>query len=230
LQDLSAIVAATAERTRLPRAGFNVGADEDDDQTLLVWYPAASPADAYVRPAVKIESGAKSALDPNTVRIIRPYVNDDAPNFDLAVANVTTVGPERTFWDKVVILHGLRRWYERRGELRGGGQRISRHYYDIHRLMLSEAGRRALADRALGADCVAHARMFFNRPDYDLASARPPTFAVTPLGDMADALRRDYGAMAAMIFGPAPQFDHVLDSVAMLETLLNTPGGEHVEV
>ena len=56
----------------------------------------------------------------------------------------------------------------------------------------------------LGADCVAHARMFFNRPDYDLASARPPSFAVTPLGDMADALRRDYEAMAAMIFGPVP--------------------------
>ena len=66
-QDLSAIVAATAERTGLSRAGFRVSADEDDDQTLLVWYPAASPADAYVRPAVKIESGAKSALDPSTV-------------------------------------------------------------------------------------------------------------------------------------------------------------------
>ena len=146
------------------------------------------------------------------------------------MANVITVDPERTFWDKVVILHGLCRWYEHRGELRGGGQRISRHYYDIHRLMLSDVGRRALADRALGADCVAHARMFFNRPDYDLVSARPPSFAVTPLGDMADALRRDYGAMAAMIFGPPPQFGQVLDSVATLERLLNTPGAENADV
>ena len=29
--------------------------DEDDDHTLLVRYPAASPADAYVRPAINIE-------------------------------------------------------------------------------------------------------------------------------------------------------------------------------
>lgn len=37
---------------------------------------------------------------------------------------VTTVGAERTFWDKVVIPHGLHRWFERRGELCDGGQRL----------------------------------------------------------------------------------------------------------
>jgi Nucleotidyl transferase AbiEii toxin, Type IV TA system len=223
LKDLTAIAAATAALTGLPRDRLQVRLDEDDKQTLLVWYPAASPVDPYVRPAIKIESGAKSALDPNTLRIIRPYVGDDAPGLDLAVANVTTVVPKRTFWDKVVILHGLRRWYEKRGELRGDGQRISRHYYDIHRLMESDVGRRALLDRELGADCVAHARMFFNRPDYDLASAQPPSFAVLPHDGMVDALRRDYRAMTAMIFGPAPEFDLVLNSIARLETLLNAP-------
>ena len=28
----------------------------------------------------------------------------------------------------------------------------------------------------LGTECVEHARMFFNRPDFYLASARPPTY------------------------------------------------------
>ncbi|UVK49732.1 nucleotidyl transferase AbiEii/AbiGii toxin family protein (plasmid) [Mesorhizobium sp. AR02] len=222
---LTALVAAAAERTGLPLEDFQVRADDDDKQTLLLWYPTATPVETYVRPAVKIESGAKSALDPNTQQIIRPYVDEDAPGLDLSVANVTTVDPERTFWDKVVILHGLRRWFERRGELRGGGQRISRHYYDIHRLMGSETGRRAFANRDLGAACVAHARMFFNRKDYDLASAEPPTFALLPNDEMVDALRRDYVAMAAMIFGPVPNFNLVLESVRQLETLLNAPKG-----
>jgi hypothetical protein len=96
---------------------------------------------------MKIESGAKSTLDPNTERAIRPYVNDDSPDRDMSVANVTTVDPERLFWDRVVILHGLQRWYERPRELRGGGQRISRHNYDIYRLTDSDAGRRAIADK-----------------------------------------------------------------------------------
>jgi hypothetical protein len=47
-------------------------------------------------------------------------------------------------------------------------------------------------------------RMFFNRTDYDLASAQPPTFALAYHDGMIDALRRDYAAMAAMIVGPAP--------------------------
>jgi hypothetical protein len=222
--ELNAIVLAAAQRNDLDSSRFQVRPDSDDAQTLLLWYPAAMPADDYVRPAVKIESGAKSALDPNNPQIVRPYVDDDAPGLDLSVPNVTTVDPQRTFWDKVIILHGLRRWYERRGELRGGNQRVSRHYYDIHRLMESEEGVRAIADRALGIDCVAHARMFFDRPDYDLASAVPPSFALAPHDAMIDALRRDYGAMAAMIFGPPPNFDLVLESVSRLETMLNAVG------
>ena len=220
-EQLNAIIAETAKRTSLPHEGFGVRADDDDDQTLLLWYPPATTVGAYVRPAIKIESGAKSALDPNAPRILRPYVDQDVPGLDLSVPNVTTVDPRRTFWDKVVILHGLRRWYERREELRGGGQRISRHYYDLHRLMAGPVGLEASADTELGADCVAHARMFFDRPDFDLASAQPPTFALMPHDAMVDALRRDYVAMAAMIFGDVPAFDAVLATVGRLEAIIN---------
>ncbi len=102
-------------------------------QTLLVWYPRVDGSDTgYVQAAVKIESGAKSALDPNSPRVIRPYISDDVVGVDLAVPDVRTIDAERTFWDKVVILHGLRNWYDMRGELKQDGQRISRHYYDLH--------------------------------------------------------------------------------------------------
>lgn len=150
-----------------------------DGQTLLLWYPEVEPRDgAYVRPAIRLESGAKSALDPNRPITITPYVAGEAAGIDLTVADVTTIEATRTFWDKVVIAHGLRRWYERRGELRQEGQRVSRHYYDLHCLLGSETGKAALGDLDLGADCVRHARMFFDRPDYDLASAVPGSFAI----------------------------------------------------
>lgn len=141
--------------------------------------------------------------------------------FDLAIGGVTTIEATRTFWDKVVITHGLRRWYERRGVLRQEGQRVSRHYYDLHLLLGSEVGKAALADRDLGADCVRHARMFFDRPDYDLASAIPGSFAITPAGGMVDALRRDYVNTTAMIFGVAPSFEEILASAAQIEQIIN---------
>jgi hypothetical protein len=38
----------------------------------------------------------------------------------MIVPNVTIVDAERTLWDKVVILHGLRRWSDTRGTLERG--------------------------------------------------------------------------------------------------------------
>lgn len=66
---LIALVAAAAERTGLPQKDFQVRTDDDDRQTLLLWYPTATPVEAL-------------------------------PGIDLSVANVTTVDPERTFWDR----------------------------------------------------------------------------------------------------------------------------------
>lgn len=200
----------------------DVDAADPDGQTLLVWYPEVEPRDdAYVRPAVRIESGAKSALDPHEEVTIKPYAADEAGGLDLSVPDVTTIEPGRTFWDKIVIAHGLRSWYERRGVLRQEGQRVSRHYYDLHRLMGSEVGRAALDNQGLGQDCVRHARMFFDRPDYDLSSAQAGTFAVAPADGMIDALRRDYASTTAMIFGDPPTFETVFASIRQIERTVN---------
>jgi len=224
LEQLSALLRQTLQTANLKADRARVEADPDDPdrQSLLLWYPTATTEDnAYIRRAIKIESGAKSALDPHAPVVVKPYIADDLPNFALTVGNVTTVAPSRTFWDKVVILHGLRRWWDRRGELKGGGQRVSRHYYDVYRLLASEIGQNATGDMAMAEDCVRHARMFFNRPDLDLASATPGSFALTPHDGMLADLRRDYEAMSGMVFGPIPSVDEVVAAIAELEQRLN---------
>lgn len=216
--------ALSAAITQDTQGGGRIEFDDDDrdGQTLLVWYPEVQPrSGSYIRPAVRIESGAKSALDPNLQSTILPYVSEEISDFDFSVPNVTTIEPGRTFWDKVVIAHGLRRWYERRGELRHAGQRISRHYYDLHCIMRTPVGQTALGNLQLGEDSVAHARMFFDRQDFDLASARPGSFAIAPVDDMIDALRRDYSNTTAMIFGAPPLFEDILGSIRELEAILN---------
>jgi hypothetical protein len=195
---------------------------DPDGQSLLFWYPAVTAGhDDYIRPTVKIESGARSALDPHQNLTIVPYIADEVPRLELRAENITTIVAERTFWDKVVILHGVRNWFENRGVLRGQGQRVSRHYYDVHSIFHSKFGARAVADRALGVDCVAHARMFFNSPDLNLDHAAHGTFSLAPTDAMVDDLRRDYARMAGMIIGEPPEFDDVMASVAALENELN---------
>ena len=195
--------------------------DDADGQTLLLWYPAAAaPADDYIRSAVKIEAGAKSALDPHTVASVVPYIAGDL-DLDLRVSNVVTIEAERTFWDKIIILHGLRQWFDRRGVLRHGGQRVSRHYYDLHQLLKNERSPAWLENRALAADCATHARLFFGSNDLGLETAARGTFTLMPSRSMRDALRADYVAMTGMIFGDVPLLEAVLASVDEVERRVN---------
>lgn len=226
LAHLSATLAEVVATADGETAAARVELDADDEsrQSLLLWYSSVTEAsDGYIRKAVKIELGAKSALDPHAKHTITPYLAADLPDLDLTVPDVTIVDAERTFWDKVVILHGLRRWFDARRVLRAGGQRVSRHYYDVYRLMNAETGNSALANPELGRNCVAHARMFFNSRDLDLAHAQPGSFSLNPTDAMIADLRRDYDAMTDMIFGQVPTFDAVLANVDDLECTLNGP-------
>jgi hypothetical protein len=176
----------------------------------------------YIRSAVKIEAGAKSALDPHVAATVMPYVTQDLHDLDLTAMNVITVKPERTFWDKVMILHGLRQWHDRRGELRHGGQRVSRHYYDVHQLMQVPLARVWQTDHTLAIDCARHAKLFFGSADLGLDIAMPGMFTLTPSTGMRDVLERDYEAMAGMVFGDVPPLDAVLDSAEHFEQIVNS--------
>lgn len=199
--------------------------DDLDQQTLLIHYPSVIEGGAdYVKPAVKIEAGAKSALDPHQYTTIIPYVADDLVTPNLMAYKIVTIGAERTFWDKVVILHGLRRWYDNRGKLRQQGHRVSRHYYDIYKLLQSDIGKLAEMDYTLAIECARHAQMFFNSTDLDLKSASPGSFSIMPTPEMANALKRDYQAMAGMIFGDVPDFATVIDAIQQLENKINQEG------
>jgi Nucleotidyl transferase AbiEii toxin, Type IV TA system len=103
--------------------------------------------------------------------------------------------------------------------LRGGGQRVSRHYYDVDRILRTEAGQRAATDRAMAEDCGRHERMSFKRAGQD--TAKPGSFALVPPPAMLELLRADYQAMAVMIFGGVPAFDTVIASIVTLEATVN---------
>lgn len=92
----------------------------------------------------------------------------------------------------------------------------------MFQLLASDVGLTALADRELGADSVSHARMFFNRPDYDLVTAKSPTFSISLQGEMLNGLRRDHQAMSSMIFGTPPSFEAIVEKIAQLEITLNS--------
>lgn len=59
--------------------------------------------------------------------------------------------------------------------------------------------------------------MFFNRPDFDLASVAPGSFALALHDEMNEQLRIDYKAMTGMIFGDPPALEGVIESTDTLD-------------
>jgi hypothetical protein len=201
--------------------------DESDSslQTLLVRYHSVNKSlNDYIVPAVKIELGAKSALDPHQPVTIKPYIANVTPEMNLEVNNIITIDADRTFWDKVIILHGIRRWYDLKGELRQDGHRFSRHYYDVYQLIHSNIMPSAISNLNLAIHCSRHAQIFFNSTALDLKSAYPGTYSLVPSKKMIEVLKRDYEAMKGMIFGDIPDFNLVLESISILEEKLNKRG------
>ena len=111
-----------------------VRADEDDvdASTLLLEYPALYPGgvSAYVAPRVKIEAGARSALDPTVIRDIAPLVAYELPEWLFDVRGLRVITAERTYWEKLLILHGLHCGHRDEGRVPKDRNGLSRHYYD----------------------------------------------------------------------------------------------------
>jgi Nucleotidyl transferase AbiEii toxin, Type IV TA system len=74
LERLKMIAAEAVTRTGIAADNLVIEPNPDDSQSLLIRYPTVTPADDYIDKIVKIESGAKSALDPNSTRSIVPGV------------------------------------------------------------------------------------------------------------------------------------------------------------
>ncbi|MFN7097247.1 MAG: nucleotidyl transferase AbiEii/AbiGii toxin family protein [Gammaproteobacteria bacterium] len=197
---------------------IDIAQDDPDQQTLLIHYPSViNNQQFYVQPSVKIEGGAKSALDPHQPTSIKPYIADDTEFDSFVISNITTIDAERTFWDKIIILHGLRSYFDNNGELQRQGNRVSRHYYDIFKLLQANIGQKAKTNYKLAINCARHAEIFFYRPDHDLHLARPGSFKLAPTTEMISVLKQDYQAMSNMIFGDVPSFSEVTQVIQELE-------------
>lgn len=191
--------------------------DAADPQTVKIAYPN-SFSDALILQEIRLEIGALAAWTPVKNATITPYAAEQYERlFEEPVTEVLTVLPERTFWEKVTILH--REAF--RPEDRPFPARYSRHYYDLYKMMQTPVKDNALTDNDLLERVVKFKDKFYRCPwaRYDLAKRGtmkllPPTFNI-------GKLRSDYEHMQNMIFGNKPGFDEIMNAMADLEKTIN---------
>ena len=188
-----------------------------EDDAVIIGYGNAY-ADASILHAIRLEIGALAAWTPTQNVTIRPYIAETYPNqFDDAFAEVRTTTPERTFWEKITILH--REAF--RPESSPLPPRMSRHYYDVYRMAKLGVLDRALQDPDLLDQVVTFKAKFYPQKwaHYELATLG--TLCLAPPAYNLKSLQRDYAAMAGMIYGERPEFEGLIDEVTRIETLVN---------
>lgn len=231
LDGLADAASASVRGTLLPALEGHVGAslphpsgcrveldpDAGDQQCILLYYATVVDASAYLNPVVRIELGARSDTEPHEEPAVTPYAAEVLPGeFTDAAFTVRAVAPERTFLEKMALLH------EEGFAERGPRPRLARHYYDVFRLIESGVAARALADPALFDRVVEHRRTFFRKGGEAQTTLARGTLRLAPPPERRSAWKKDYDAMReAMFFGDPPSFDAIMQAVEAFEQRFN---------
>lgn len=197
--------------------------DDPDGQALLFTYPRLSIAaePSYVRPVIKLEFGARSDPWPIEYRQVKAFVAGEFPAlFDSPDCTVRALLPERTFWEKVMLLH--EETFRPHDKIRQ--PRLARHDYDVWRLIESGVAARAAADSTLFAQVAAHRQLFFRYGWMNYDTLKRGTIQMVPKSEQIDEWRRDYAAMQGEMFlGPPPTFDEILATITVFQSDFNKP-------
>ena len=201
----------------LPDAG------DADRQTLLVEYPTLYPSREvdYVAPRVRIEAGARSAVVPNLTRTVRPFVADELPDWSFDVGSIRVIAPERTYWEKLLILHGLHCGYRDEQRLPHDRDRISRHYYDVAMITPTDCGKSALSNFGLLEAVRNHNLVAFRQAWKQFEQAIPGSVHLVPQQELSTAIEADYSAMRDMILGDPPDFGWIMEQLQYAEATIN---------
>lgn len=195
---------------------FMLEIDPHEPQTVNFTYPKMF-SESSILPMVRLEIGALAAWTPTVQTCITSYAAQQYGRvFQNPSTSVLTVMPERTFWEKITILH--------KEAFRSNGNfpvRYSRHYYDLFCMDKSHVKASAYADLGLLSRVVQFKERFYpaGNAHYDLA--KPGTMRLLPPEDCLPSLREDYAHMQNMLFGEKPSFDSIMDCIVQLELEIN---------
>ncbi len=184
-----------------------------EDNAVVISY-GNDYADESILHAIRLEIGALAAWTPTQIATIRPYIAETYPeHFRNAFVDVRTTTPERTFWEKITILH--REAFRPEGSLLP--PRMSRHYYDTYRMTKLGILDRALQNSSLLNQVTDFKAKFYPQKWAHYELAKLGTIRLTPPEHSLRLLQRDYAVMAGMIYGKRPGFNELMAEIAGIE-------------
>ncbi|MBN2746081.1 MAG: nucleotidyl transferase AbiEii/AbiGii toxin family protein [Bacteroidales bacterium] len=156
--------------------------------TIEVRYKSILPTVIdYILPVVKIEFSAMSLNEPNSDKAITTFIHSQYPKIDNEIKCLfKTVLPERTFLEKIFLLHEEYQKENPRSE------RMSRHLYDLEKMMDSPNAESALQNSELYKTIIKHRQKFNNIQSIDYRTHYPDQIQICPPENLQNNWRNDY--------------------------------------
>ena len=199
----------------------DTGESDQDPRVLAIYYPNVMKADTeYILPRIQIEVSCRSLREPFTLQTLGSWVDEFYADKDFAepLFQVPTVNAERTFLEKVFLLH--EEFHRPAEKMRL--DRLSRHLYDVYHLTKTGVAKKAFNDKALYETIVAHRYKFtrVGKVDYNLHN--PKTLNPIPPERVIADWVADYTKMKEdMIYEEKkPSFEDLMNNLNELRSQL----------
>jgi len=190
---------------------------DTDPLIIELQYNSLTEKNEYLKPRVLIEVGARSLMEPVDNKSIISLVSNEFREFPFAEKEITipVVSPKRTFLEKIFLLH--EEFQKETKFIRV--ERMSRHLYDLEKLMDTNHGTKALKDIELYKIIVAHRKNFNAIRGIDYANHTPKSINILPPEETIKDWEKDYKTMQeSMFYGETISFDKLIERITELNT------------
>jgi hypothetical protein len=194
---------------------------DKDPQELQIEYPSLFEPMDYISKVVKVEVSGLSLKEPFSTCLINSVVDEEYNNYPFAGKpfEVRAVDPKRTFLEKMFLLHEE---FQRKEKMRA--HRMSRHLYDLERVMDTLHGWSAIHDKELYATVINHRKKFYKLSGINYDLHQPDTILFIPPATILKAYDQDYTVMRQqMIQGDPPAFEMLIRRLEELTNRLRHP-------
>lgn len=191
-----------------------------DPERIEIHYNTNFETGFYVKNVIIIEVSGRSMSEPLQDVELQSLLEDYFPNapFVEPKAIVKAVLPERTFLEKVCLLH--EEFSNQLSQIRI--DRMSRHLYDIVQISKTDIADNAIANKELFNSIVEHRKNFIGLKGFDYTTMTPATINIVPPSEIMGLWKKDYEQMQeSMIYGESLPFDQLIEKIKYLNQKIN---------
>lgn len=186
-----------------------------DPEKIEIHYRSLLPPSTYVLNKVIVEVSGRSMNEPLERVEVNSIISQSLPKAKFAdkLFPIKAVSPKRTFLEKAFLLH--EEFAKETKEIRI--ERMSRHIYDLEKLIDTPIAQEALSDKGLYEAIVAHRQKFIGIKGFDYYTLMPQTISFVPPDEVIPYWKEDYSRMqSTMIYGESLPFNKLIERIIEL--------------